>query len=111
MKKIILGLFLFAGIATGAYAGEKNTVHTTTPKVVTVDKSSVKKASVPKIKKQTCATQSNSAWGECWIMTATVTHCCDCEYAVASMIASLSASKMVKENIWILEVLEEVAPC
>jgi|GEM_PF-3144505 len=111
MKKFILGLFLFAGMATSAFAGEKSGSDKTSSHAVTVAKPSVTKASFTEIKKQTCATQSNSAWGECWTMTATVTHCCDCELAVASMIASLTASKMVKENLWILEVLEEVAPC
>lgn len=111
MKKIILGLFLFAGIATGAYAGERSGEHKTNTNTVSVTKPSEKKASLVKVKKETCATNSNSAWGECWTMTATVTHCCTCEYAVASMIASATASKMVRENIWILEILEEVAPC
>jgi hypothetical protein len=44
-------------------------------------------------------------------MTATVEFCCDCPQAAASMGASSGASKLLKENMWILQLLEEIAPC
>lgn len=111
MKKIILGLIIFAGFSSSVYAGEK-TVETPKNEITSndVNKSPVKVTNT-KVKEVNCATKSNVAWGECWAMTATVEFCCDCPQAAASMGASFGAAKLLKENMWILQLLEEIAPC
>jgi hypothetical protein len=111
MKKIILGLIIFVGFSSSVYAGEKMAE---TPKnEITsnvVNKSSVKEDHT-KVKEYNCATKSNVAEGECWVMTATVEFCCDCPQVAASMGASLGAAKLLKDYMWVLQLLEVVAPC
>lgn len=111
MKKVIFGLIIFAGLSSSVYAGDKKAE--TPKKQITsnVDDKSREKEKNTNVKEVNCATKSNQASGECWVMTATVEFCCDCPQAAASMGASLGAAKLIKDNMWLLQLLEEIAPC
>lgn len=111
MKKVIFGLIIFAGLSSSVYAGDKKAE---TPKkqiTSTVDDKSREKEKHTNVKEVNCATRSSEASGECWVMTATVVFCCDCSLAGATAEASTAARNLITQNLWLLQLLEDIAPC
>lgn len=111
MKKVIFGLIIFAGLSSSVYAGDKKAE--TPKKQITsnVDDKSREKEKNTNVKEVNCATKSNQASGECWVMTATVVYCCDCSQGAASMGALTAARNLITQNLWLLQLLEDIAPC
>lgn len=105
MKKLILSLS-FMIISFGVFAKENQS-----EELVTKSTKNVEKVEVTSNKLVTCGTVTNGIRSSCWSVDVTVTVCCDCELAVASMQASIIAQQTARSLISTITMLNEEVPC
>jgi len=103
MKKLILAAsFMAITFAVSAKKPVSDKKNVTKP---------VSKTSVVPAKSINCGTATNGVWSDCWSADVTVTVCCDCEGAVASMLASMSAKNTANKLVSVIEFLNDALPC
>ena len=98
--------FLAVALMMGAFVGANAANHGEKPQPV-------EKAKTPTIviSEWNCGTGEEVVWGECWTGTATVTICCECSQAQASIEANLRAREYRQLLISVVQALEEIDPC
>lgn len=115
MKKIVILLIAVLGFtfSQAATIEKKSSPTFETQKAKKVDSKDKKKILKVEVNKKffACATGVGTISGSCWAIDLSIEHCCDCEYNVAFMIATMSAQSQVGNYAWLLNILEAEMPC
>lgn len=114
MKKIVILIIAVFGFTFSQAATiEKKAKPTFEIKKAKKIDSKYKKVSKEKVDKEVyaCATGVGTISGSCWAIDLYSEFCCDCEYTVAFMIATMTAQSQVRNYVWLLNILETELPC